>query len=55
MLRIDVRDYDLVADPGAADEVAARVRGELEGEIPQTELWPAIARRREQMGKREAR
>ena len=58
VLRIDVRDYDLFADPGAADEVAARVRGELEGEIPQTELWPAIARRREnkqQAGKLEAR
>lgn len=41
VLRLDVRDYDLVADPaGAAGGIAARVRSELEGEIPQTDLWP---------------
>ncbi|HLA89935.1 MAG TPA: deoxynucleoside kinase [Gemmatimonadaceae bacterium] len=42
VLRLDVREYDLYADPaGAAEEIASRVRTELEGEIPQTELWPA--------------
>jgi deoxyadenosine/deoxycytidine kinase len=46
VLRIDVRDYDLIANPESAEEIAARVRGELEGEIPQTELWPKIATRR---------
>lgn len=45
VLRLDVRDYDLVADPSVIDEIAARVRLELEGEIPQTELWPALRRR----------
>jgi deoxyadenosine/deoxycytidine kinase len=44
VLRLDVRDYDLVADPSVIDEIAARVRQELEGEIPQTELWPALRR-----------
>lgn len=45
VLSIDVRDYDLVADGAAVDEVAGRVRQQLEGELPQTELWPAPARR----------
>ena len=45
MLRLDVRDYDLIADPSAAEQIAALVRRELEGEIPQTELWPAENRR----------
>ena len=40
VLRLDVREYDLFADAGAAEEIAARVRAELEGEIPQTDLWP---------------
>jgi deoxyadenosine/deoxycytidine kinase len=45
VLRLDVREYDLFTDPaGAAEGIAARVRAELEGEIPQTELWPAIKR-----------
>ena len=45
VLRLDVREYDLSADAaGAAEDIAARVRGELEGEIPQTEFWPAIRR-----------
>lgn len=39
VLVIDVRDYDLVADPRAIDQVAARVRRRLEPELPQTELW----------------
>ncbi len=44
LLRLDVREYDLIADPTAADQIAALVRRELEGEIPQTELWPAVHR-----------
>jgi deoxyadenosine/deoxycytidine kinase len=45
VLALDVRHYDLFADPDAAEDVAARVRSELEGELPQTELWPAIRRK----------
>ena len=41
VLAIDVREYDLVGDPGAVDAVAARVRARIEPELPQTELWPA--------------
>jgi hypothetical protein len=41
-----VREYDLVADPDAVEEIAGRVRGQLEGELPQTELWPAVSRKR---------
>ncbi|HVT38357.1 MAG TPA: deoxynucleoside kinase [Gemmatimonadaceae bacterium] len=34
VLTLDVREYDLAADPaGAAGEIAARVRAELEGDI----------------------
>ncbi|HVZ78669.1 MAG TPA: deoxynucleoside kinase [Gemmatimonadaceae bacterium] len=44
VLRLDIRNYDLVADPDAIEDVAARVRQELEGELPQTELWPATPR-----------
>jgi deoxyadenosine/deoxycytidine kinase len=40
VLRVDVRDYDLVDDPRAIDRVAARVRARLERELPQVELWP---------------
>jgi deoxyadenosine/deoxycytidine kinase len=40
VLSLDVRDYDVVADPDAVENVAARVRRRLEGEIPQTDLWP---------------
>ena len=46
MLPLDVRDYDLVADASAIEDIAAKVRGQLEGELPQTELWPATARKR---------
>jgi deoxyadenosine/deoxycytidine kinase len=46
VLALDVREYDLVADPDAVEEIAGRVRVQLEGELPQTELWPAVARRR---------
>lgn len=45
VLCIDVREYDLVADASAVDEISARVRQQLEGELPQTELWPAVSRR----------
>jgi deoxyadenosine/deoxycytidine kinase len=44
-LTLDIREYDLISDPGAVEDVAARVRLELEGELPQTELWPALPRR----------
>ena len=40
VLAIDVREYDLFADPDAIEAVAARVRRRLEPELPQTELWP---------------
>jgi len=41
VLGLDVREYDLIADPDAVEDIAARVRLQLEGELPQTELWPA--------------
>jgi deoxyadenosine/deoxycytidine kinase len=41
VLRLDVREYDVVGDPAAAETIVARVRRQLEGELPQTELWPA--------------
>lgn len=43
---LDVREYDLVADPTGIEEIAARLRRELEGELPQTELWPGMVARR---------
>jgi len=46
VLALDVRDYDLMTDPNAIEEIAGRLRTELEGELPQTELWPAVSRRR---------
>ncbi len=46
VLALDVRDYDLLTDPDAIEEIAGRLRVELEGELPQTELWPAASRRR---------
>ncbi|MEO6877159.1 MAG: deoxynucleoside kinase, partial [Gemmatimonadaceae bacterium] len=46
VLALDIRDYDLLADPNAIEEIAGRLRVELEGELPQTELWPAVSRRR---------
>jgi deoxyadenosine/deoxycytidine kinase len=39
VLALDVRDYDLVAHPGAVDEIAALVRERLEPSLPQTELF----------------
>lgn len=45
VLAIDVREYDLLHDAaGAAEVIAARVRQRMEGELPQTELWPAAPR-----------
>lgn len=46
ILALDVRDYDLVASAEAVEEIADRVRVRLEGELPQTELWPALPRKR---------
>jgi deoxyadenosine/deoxycytidine kinase len=46
VLSLDVREYDLLTDANAVEEIAARVRTELEGELPQTELWPAASKRR---------
>jgi len=46
VLSLDVREYDLLTDANAVEEIAARLRIELEGELPQTELWPASSRRR---------
>ena len=45
VLPIDVREYDLLTDALAIEEIAARVRQRLERELPQTELWPAAERR----------
>jgi deoxyadenosine/deoxycytidine kinase len=39
VLKLDVREYDLVAEPGAIELLAARVRERLEPELPQTELF----------------
>jgi deoxyadenosine/deoxycytidine kinase len=39
VLVVDVRDYDLVADPSAVEHVAGRVRRSLHGEVPQQDLW----------------
>jgi deoxyadenosine/deoxycytidine kinase len=43
MLPIDVRDYDLVADPKALDAIVAMVRKRLEPVIPQHEFWEAVS------------
>src|SRR5436190_1162264 len=47
VLALDVREYDLLEDPDAAEDIAARVRRELEGELPQTELWPALLKKQD--------
>jgi deoxyadenosine/deoxycytidine kinase len=44
VLSLDVREYDLVADPAAIETIAARVRARLEPELPQTELFPGALR-----------
>jgi deoxyadenosine/deoxycytidine kinase len=38
VLRLDVRDYDLLADPRGIDTIAKAVRQRIEPEIPQIEL-----------------
>lgn len=45
VLSLDVREYDLIGDPAAVEEIEARVQVQLEGELPQTELWPPSRRR----------
>jgi deoxyadenosine/deoxycytidine kinase len=40
VLSLDVRDYDLVADSTAIEQIAARVRARLEPALPQTDLFP---------------
>jgi hypothetical protein len=40
VLSLDVRDYDLVADPPAIEQIAALVRARLEPALPQTDLFP---------------
>jgi deoxyadenosine/deoxycytidine kinase len=39
VLKLDVRDYDLIADPAAIDVIAKQVRARLEPELPQGELF----------------
>src|SRR4029079_15306835 len=39
VLRLDVREYDLVADPAAIETIAAQVRARLEPGVPQTGLF----------------
>jgi deoxyadenosine/deoxycytidine kinase len=46
VLALYVREYDIVGDPHAVEEIAAKVQLQLEGELPQTELWPAASKRR---------
>lgn len=40
VLRMDVRDYDLVNDPTAIEPIADRVRARVEPVLPQAELFP---------------
>ncbi len=42
VLALDVRDYDLVANPLAIEQIAARVRARVEPALPQTELFPGV-------------
>ena len=46
VLSLDVRGYDLVADPLAIEEIAARVRQRIEPDLPQTDMFPAALARR---------
>ncbi|MEP6691675.1 MAG: deoxynucleoside kinase [Gemmatimonadaceae bacterium] len=43
VLELDVREYDLLADPRSVETIAACVRRRLERELPQTDLFPAGA------------
>jgi hypothetical protein len=38
-MKLDVRDYDLLADPRGIDAVAKKVRSRLEPELPQVEMF----------------
>jgi deoxyadenosine/deoxycytidine kinase len=38
VLKLDVRNYDLVAEPSTIDEIAKQVRRRLEPELPQIEI-----------------
>ena len=42
VLSLDVREYDLVADPTAVDAIAHRVRQQLEPVLPQTDMFLAV-------------
>ena len=42
VLSLDIREYDLVADPMAIDVIAQRVRRQLEPVLPQTEIFLAV-------------
>lgn len=44
VLALDVREYDLLADPEAIESIAVLVRQRLEPQLPQTELWPTGTR-----------
>jgi deoxyadenosine/deoxycytidine kinase len=46
VLALDVREYDLLSNADAIEEIAARLRVQLEDELPQTELWAPRARQR---------
>jgi deoxyadenosine/deoxycytidine kinase len=46
VLALDVREYDLLSNADAIEEIAARLRVQLEDELPQTELWAPRARHR---------
>jgi deoxyadenosine/deoxycytidine kinase len=39
VLKLDVREYDLIADPKGIDTIARQVRRQLEPELPQGELF----------------
>ncbi|MEO5567055.1 MAG: deoxynucleoside kinase [Gemmatimonadaceae bacterium] len=39
VMRLDVREYDLIADPTGIDVIAQQVRRRLEPELPQVELF----------------
>src|SRR5262249_45845460 len=46
VLSLDVRDYDLVADAGAIEDIAGRVRLRLGGGLRQRELGRGVSGRR---------
>jgi deoxyadenosine/deoxycytidine kinase len=50
VLSLDVRGYDLVAEPEGIEEIAARVRQRIEPELPQTDLFPAALVRKAAVG-----